>query len=268
MTARVRAIGAAIATMSLFAGAQDPGLPSGLEVVTKANSQNEGDHVSRTIHFVLTDRRDKTREQTARAFHKFYDDDKRSVIFYTDPKNIEGTAFLTYDYASTDTDDDQWLYLPAMRKVRRISSSNRGDYFLGTDLTYDDMKRETKVTIEDYNWNTLREEPVNDAPCYVVEATPKSPEIGKELGYSRAEFYFDQDTGLKRRTDFWDTGGNPLKTIRFLGIKQIDGIWTMTRLECDNLKTGHKTVLEFSDIDYEADVDDDLFSERALARGL
>ena len=63
---------------------------------------------------------------------------------------MRGTGFLTYDYADVSVDDDQWLYLPALRKVRRISASDRGDFFLGTDFTYEDIKKEQKVEINDY----------------------------------------------------------------------------------------------------------------------
>ena len=96
----------------------------------------------------LIDRRGKSRVRETMGYRRYYGEEKRTVLFYQSPTNVRGTGFLTYDYPNADTDDDQWLYLPALRKVRRISSSDRGDYFLGTDFTYEDIKKETRIATD------------------------------------------------------------------------------------------------------------------------
>ena len=242
--------------------------PTGDEIARHINARDEGEAVSRNLTMRMIDRRGKERVRETRGLRKYYGDEKRSVIFYLQPRNVKDTAFLTYDYPTAAVDDDQWLYLPAMRKVRRISASNRGDYFLGTDFTYEDIKLETKVSIEDYTRKTIGEDEVDGHHCYVVEALPVDDETAKELGYGRVEQCVDDQIWMVRRSRFWDTRGKELKTIVTKDIRQVQGIWTQHRLEVDNHKSGHRTVFTFSEVDYATGVRDGVFTRKAIRRGL
>ena len=243
-------------------------MPSGDEIAHNINARDEGIAVSRDVFMVMTDKRGKTRKRQTKGFRKYFGDEKRTAIFYLSPKNVKNTAFLTYDYPASNKDDDQWLYLPAARKVRRISASDRGDYFLGTDFTYEDIKLESKVSLEDYHRKTLREENLDDHQTYVVEAIPVSKQIAKELGYSKVVQWVDKDIWMTRKSEFYDLRGNPLKTIYTKDIKQVQDKWTAHLLEVHNHKTKHKTRFSFSNVVYDQNVSDDLFSERSLRRGL
>lgn len=242
--------------------------PSGDEIAQKINARDEGEAVARSLTMEMIDRRGKKRVRETRAFRKYYGEEKRTVIFYLTPKNVKDTAFLTWDYPEAERDDDQWLYLPAMRKVRRISASDRGDYFLGTDLTYEDIKLETRVAIEDYTRKTIGEDEVDGHHCYVVENTPVDEATARELGYAKVEQCVDDEIWMVRRSKFWDVRGNPLKTSYFRDIRKVQGIWTQHRIEVENHKTRHKSVFTFGDIDYASGVDDKLFTNTALKRGL
>jgi len=243
-------------------------LPGGDEIASNINARDEGVAVARTLTMELTDRRGKTRTRETRAFRKYYGKEKRTAIFYLAPQNIRDTAFLTYDYPDSNRDDDQWLYLPAMRKVRRISASDRGDYFLGTDLTYEDIKLETRVGTEDYVRKTIGEDEVDGHRCYLVESTPIDDETARELGYGKVQQCVDSEIWMVRRSEMWDVNMNPLKTVHVSDIRQVQGIWTQHRIEVENHKTGHRTVFTFSDVDYQAGVSDELFTQNALRRGL
>jgi len=247
-------------------------LPTGLEVAQRINDRDEGLAVSRNLKMEMIDRRGKKRVRETRGFRKYFPgkngDEKRTVIFYLAPKNVKDTAFMTYDYPQADTDDDQWLYLPAMRKVRRISASDRGDYFLGTDFTYEDIKKESKVTIEDYNRKTLREDHIDGHRVFVIEATPVNDGVARELGYSKVVQWVDAGIWIVRKSEFWGPRNKPLKTIHSTEIRQVQGIWTIHRMEVINHKTKHKTNFIFSDVDYESPVKDALFTKRTLRRGL
>ena len=243
-------------------------LPNGDEIIKRLNARNEGQAVSRNVLMEMIDKRGKTRTRQTRSYRKYFDDEKRTVIFYLKPRNIKDTAYLTYDYAAVDRDDDQWLYLPAMRKVRRISAADRGDYFLGTDFTYEDIKKETKVSAEDYTYRTLGEETIDGHHTYIIEATPINQKIAKELGYSKVKMWVDSEIWISRKTDFHDLRGKHLKTTLTLNVQNIQGIWTPLRLEVNNHKSGHQSKFTFSDIDYNTEISDDLFTERALRRGL
>jgi outer membrane lipoprotein-sorting protein len=254
-------------TVVTQAAANSP-LPTGKQIAKNINARNEGISQSRSLRMILTDKRGKERIRETVSYRKYFGDEKRTVIHYLTPRNVKKTAFLTFDYPDIDKDDDQWLYLPAMRKVRRISASDRGDYFLGTDFTYEDIKKESKVTMEDYTRKTLREEEYNGNPVYVIEAIPVNDQVAKELGYGKVIRWVDKNIWMTRKSAFYDTRGKPLKTTLFKDIKQVDEIWTAHRLEVNNHKTGHKTVFIFSDVIYDKEVRDDFFTQRAIRRGL
>jgi len=255
-------------TVSISTIAADEKLPSGLEVAQHINARDEGVSVSRNLTMEMVDRRGKKRIRETRGFRKYFGDEKRTVIFYLKPRSVKNTAFLTYDYPQENLDDDQWLYLPAMRKVRRISASDRGDYFLGTDFTYEDIKKESKVTIEDYTWRTVGEEEIDGHHSYIVEAIPINDKVVKELGYSKVRSWVDSEIWMVRQSKRWDVRGNALKTIYTRDIRQVQNIWTAHTIEVINHKTGHRTRFIFSDVDYSAGVKDSIFTQRSLRRGL
>ena len=128
------------------------GQVSGSELVAKVNQRDEGQQLTQRVNITMIDKRGKTQERSLVWYRKDVPDQRKSVIFYESPANVQGTAFLTYDYHIQEQEDDQWLYLPALRKTRRISAANRGDYFLGTDLTYEDVKLAAKIGANDYNF--------------------------------------------------------------------------------------------------------------------
>jgi len=243
-------------------------LPAGDVIAQNINARDEGIAVSRNLSMQMTDRHGKVRIRETRAFRKYFGDEKRTAIFYLKPKNIKDTAFLTYDYADKQRDDDQWLYLPAMRKVRRISASDRGDYFLGTDLSYEDIKLETRVSLKDYTRKTIGEDEEEGVHCYIVEETEINTEIAEELGHSRRESCVDDTIWMARRSKFWDLQNKLLKTTHFRNISKVQGIWTAHTIEVENHKTGHQTVFTFSDVDYNDGVKDSVFTQNALKRGL
>jgi len=241
--------------------------PTGDEIIAKVNARDEGEFVTRRLTMQLIDRRGKERTRETFGYRRYFGDEKRSVIYYLSPANIKDTGFLTYDYADPEEDDDQWLYLPATRKSRRISSSDRGDSFLGTDLSYEDMKKESKISVEDYTRKTIGEEEIDGHHCYVIESFPIDEKTGKELGYGKVVGWIDSEIWMVRKSEYWDVRMNPLKIMHLTDIKEVDGILTAHKVEVKNSKSGHTTVFTFSDIDYEADVPEDVFSERALRRG-
>ena len=260
----------AVISVSLFlvsptAGAEEL---TGRQVMEQVVSRDEGLQVSRNLTMQLTDRRGKVRTRQTRGFRKYFGEDKRTVLFYLAPANIKDTGFLTYDYPDPKVDDDQWLYLPAVRKIRRISASDRGDYFLGTDFSFEDIKNENKPNLADYQHKKLGEEMVDGVLCIVVEGIPVSDEIANELGYGRVVSRIDPNIWMARKTEFWDTKGNRLKEVRSTNIEQIDGIWTSLEIRASNFKTGHETILTFSDVDYKTEVADRWFETNQLRRGL
>ncbi|WP_298421161.1 outer membrane lipoprotein-sorting protein [uncultured Kordia sp.] len=243
-------------------------LMDGQLIAKKTHERNEGISLKRNLIMELKDKRGKIRTRKTTALRKYFGKEKRLAIFYETPSSVKGTAFLTFDYPEASKDDDQWLYLPALRKTRRISAANRGDYFLGTDLTYEDIKLETKISKEDYNYTTIGIEKIDNHDCYIIEAIPKNDATKKELGYSKVKFWVDSKLWMMRKSESWDVAGNFLKTVKISDIKKVQNIWTISHILVINHKTKHETIFKFENNDYQTELSDDYFTEEALVNGL
>lgn len=242
-------------------------LPSGEEVARRINARDAGAVATRTLVMDIVEKDGTTRTRSTRAFRRRFDADERSILFFDAPANVQGTSLLTWDYDDAAREDAQWLYLPALRKSRRIALSDRGRAFLGTDLSFEDMKNETQVSLPDYRWESVGEETVDGARCIVVEATAIDAETARELGYGRLRLRVDAAIWMPRFIEYWEPGGAPLKTVRLRDVEQVDGIWTARRIEAENLQSGHRTVLRFEQIDHRSEVSEELFTEAAMRRG-
>jgi len=238
---------------------------SGLQVMQQVDNRDDGDDLRQQIHQKLIDRRGGLRERHMIAFRKDYGRDSKSISYFLKPANIRDTALLTYDYDGTARDDDQWLYLPALKKVRRISSSDRGDYFMGTDFTFEDIKQTPELA--DYNWSLTGSEAVDGFDCWVVQGVPKTDALKKNLGYAKTVNYIRKDIDLPIRVDYWDRKGQELKHFHASAVQQIQGIWTATAVVMKNVQTGHRTEMSFTDLSYNSGLSNRMFSERMLKRG-
>ncbi len=243
-------------------------LPSGNVIADNTYAKDDGVSVIRKLTMELKDKRGKVRVRETTSLRKYFGEERRLAIFYLTPSSVKGTAFLTFDYPDASIDDDQWLYLPALRKTRRISAANRGDYFLGTDLTYEDIKLETRISREDYDYKTIGKELIDGNESYVLEGTPKNEKIAKELGYSKVKYWVDAKLWMLRKAESWDIAGNHLKTVTITEIKEVQGIWTYHKIEVNNHKTNHPAIFRFSNIDYKTPLVDDVFTKESLVNGL
>lgn len=241
-------------------------LPDANWIVEQINQQDDGAQVTQQITMRMIDRSGKIREQQTVGFRRYVGDEKQTLLIYKAPSTVKGTAFLTYDYPAATLEDDQWLYLPALRKVRRISASNRGDYFLGTDFTYEDIKKERKVEANDYVFKTLEQQTNDGLTRYLVEAAPRTPAIAAELGYGRLKFWVRADSWIIDAADYWDVKGILLKQLRADDIRLVDGIWTRHQLTMKNIKTQHTTVFQVNAVDYRTPLKEALFTKQAMNR--
>lgn len=235
-------------------------------LMQQVDARAEGDTFSGAAVFRLTDRNGGERIQNVRLFRQYQGDDRRSLLFYDQPAKVRGTAFLTYDYASSQ-EDDQWIYLPALRKPRRISASDRGDYFLGTDLTYEDMKRPSKINLKDWQFTFAGEVNVQGRTLQKISALPASPFISKELGYGRALIQVDASNATLQRIDFWDLQDQPLKSVEMDDIRLVDGIWTAHHIHVTHHKSGHHTDIRFDSVAYNERQNDQMYQPNRLDRG-
>jgi len=237
---------------------------TGLEIMTRVDQQESGDDQNSNATFHLINKRGQKRVRDTIRLWKDYNGkdgfDAKMITFFKSPPDVRGTGFLSWSYWDDKKDDDQWLYLPALRKVRRIASSNKGDYFMGTDFTYDDMG-ERKVR-EDHH-TLVKEETYENVDCYIVESIPKE----KGYIYSKKLTWVDKVNWLTLKVDYYDRKEKFLKTLKTKW-QMVDGIWTWKRSEMKNHRTGHKTIIEIKDVKLNTGLTDRVFTERTLKRGI
>lgn len=243
-------------------------LPDGRWVAEQIVQVEDGEQRTGKLSMTMTDKNGKVRNRETINYRKYYGDEKRTVLFYLSPRNVKNTGFLTYDYPQTNLDDDQWLYLPALRKARRISASDRGDYFLGTDFTYEEIKKEGKFELSDYEFTSLEKVQEGDQELILLEAKPINEAVAEELGYGKIHTWVDSSNWIVTRAEYWDTALNKLKSLQVRDIRKVQNIWTRHELEIFNHKTGHSTLFQFSEVDYQTPVQDRLFTRQALSQGV
>ena len=155
-----------------------------------------------------------------------------------------------------------------MRKIRRISSKDRGDYFLGTDFTYEDIKKEGKISIDEYEFSMEGKDVVDGKMVVKITAVCKTETIAEEVGHSKVIMWIDPEINIVRKSLFFDINGNRLKTIYVSDIRKVDGKWTRHLLRAENHKTGHQSIFRFDEVDYKSNIPDRVFLKSSLRRGL
>jgi len=241
---------------------------SGLDIAQKVSDRPEGRATQRTIDIVLTNKRGRSKARRALVIKESRSDARVTRITYTEPASIRETSFLSHDFHDLSRANSSWFYMPSLRKVRRVPASDRGDYFLGTDFTYEDIQSDLKFDLGDYTFEYQGTSTADGETRHHLSGTPSSPKIARQLGYGGFTAIVDEQTWMPVRVDFLDLDRQPLKTIDVAKVEQIDGIWTATEIRAQNHQSGHQTLFRFRNISYPADLADELFEPPALTRGL
>jgi len=239
------------------------------QVAVNVEERDEGTDEVADLEMVLVNDKGQERNRKVVAYRKDYTDnadgfDKKTVMFFKEPADVKDTGFLSWSYADPSKDDDQWLYPPALKKVRRISSSKKKDYFMGTDFTYDDMGDRN---VDDYTYTHLGTEVIDGVECYHLETLPKDAAIQKKTGYGRGEMWVRPDIWFIVKMKLFNEKKEFLKELTVSDIVQIDNIWTANTLKMVNEEEKHSTVFTFSNKRFNSGLDDEIFSERRLTKG-
>jgi len=237
-------------------------------IAQKAHDRDEGDNSIANMKMTLIDKNNNARARELKIFTKEKGEDKLKLIFFLSPADVKNTAFLTYDYEDSSRDDDQWLYLPELQKVKRIASSDKSSSFMGSDFSYADM---TSRNIEDYEYAIMKEPIVKGHKAWQMLVTPKSEKTIEETGYTKSIYFIRQDNFVVVQALHYLKEGEKLKYMMVNELELIDGVWTPLEIQMVSKKgkqTLHKTVLRFSDYKYNQVLDESLFSTRTLQKGL
>ncbi|MBC2713993.1 MAG: outer membrane lipoprotein-sorting protein [Desulfobacteraceae bacterium] len=238
------------------------------EIMQNVDDRDDGDNQTSNMLMTLIDKHNKERIRKLSLFSKDKGEDTLRLMFFIHPADVKDTSFLTYDYDDPDKDDDQWLYLPALKKTKRIASSDKSDSFMGSDLNYSDM---TSRNLEDYDFFLKKEIQVRGKDAWVVESIPRSKDIIDETGYSKSLLIVQKDIYFVVRAVNWEKTGGYVKYMDVVTLEQIDGIWVGTEMHVAKKKgkqTVHKTILKFNNVKFNQGLEEDLFTVRRMEKGL
>ena len=232
----------------------------GLRIALASRDRNDGfGDFTAGLKMVLHDRhgRESIRQMRFKVLEVLGDGDK-SMFVFDQPRDVQGTALLTHAHGNTQ--DDQWLYLPALKRVKRISASRRSGSFMGSEFSFEDM---SPPEVEEFTYRYLRDEPCGELVCTVTEQVP----LEEGSGYSRKVVW--QDTGELRtwKVELYDRTGSHLKTLKFANYQQyLERYWRAGEQAMVNHLTGARTVLYWTDFRFRTNLDDNEFTQTALRR--
>ena len=218
--------------------------PVGRDIMDLVDARDDGDNAIQDMEMILIDKNGNRRDRTIRSMSRDVDEDTQSIMFFLSPADVKDTGFLTYDYDDDSKDDDQWLYLPALKKTKRIASSDKSGSFMGSDFTYADM---TDRDLDNYRYTLMKEGEVGGVPVWQVEAVPLTESEIDETGYTKSVSFVRQDNYVVVRAVSWLKKGSRLKYMDVKKLEKIDGIWIPTEIHMTTKKgkkTLHKTILK------------------------
>ncbi|MAE95845.1 MAG: outer membrane lipoprotein-sorting protein [Deltaproteobacteria bacterium] len=261
-------MGRALALLLLLAAG--PALavePTARQIMEAVDARDDGDNATQKMEMILIDKRGGQRTRHLLSFGRDVGEDEQSILFFLSPADVEDTGFLTYDYDDPERDDDQWLYLPALNRTKRLASSDKSGSFMGSDFSYADM---SERPLDDYRYTLMGETEVGGQPVWQIETVPVTEREKKETGYEKGVVFVRKDNHVVVRAVYWVKKGKRLKYFEVESLEQIDGIWVATEMTMTTKrgkKTLHKTLLRASEVRFDQELDADLFTLRRLEKG-
>ena len=201
-------------------------------------------------------------EESTRIIHtkslEVEGDGDKSLVVFDKPRDVKGTALLNFTHKTGN--DDQWLFLPALKRVKRISSANKSGSFMGSEFAYEDV---TSQEVEKYTYKWIRDEPCEGMDCFVVERYP----VYKNSGYTRQVVWWDKQEYRALKIDFYDRKNSLLKTQTFRGYnKYLGKYWYPDEMFMQNHQTGKSTLLKWSNYKFKVGFKDSDFNKNSLKR--
>lgn len=214
----------------------------------------------------IIDSKGRERVRKIASVTKLYDngETEKRLIRFLSPADVKGTGLLTFDYEKKD--DDMWLFMPALRKTRRIVSSEKAKNFMGSEFSYADM---TPPTLEDFTYTLQGEEEVEGTLCWTIEVVPVDDDVADENGFSRRIIFVAKEDFVIRRAIYYDLDGELHKELSVMEIKELDtenNRYRPMHMKMVNKQNDRQSILKVDDIQFNPEVKDDYFTTRYLER--
>jgi outer membrane lipoprotein-sorting protein len=232
----------------------------GLQISTEVDQRDMG-WIDSTADMLMLLRnehgQESVREIKIKSLEQQADGDKSLTVF-NKPRDVKGTAFLSFSHA--DRADDQWLYLPALKRVKRISSKNKSGPFMGSEFSFEDF---SSFEVDKYTYKYLGDESSNGLEAYKVEQFP----VDENSGYTRRIVWVDKQEFLIQKVDFYDRKNSLLKTLSYLDYQQYQGkYWRAASMQMVNHQTGKSTELKWDNYIFQTGLKDSDFNRNSLKR--
>lgn len=224
-----------ILVTSSFAASQNP-----REISKKSADAIALGSMEMTTTLKIFDAKGNARSRTLNMASRKFGDVTKMMMKFTDPADVKGTSILIYDYE--ERADEMWIYMPALKKTRRVVSNERGKNFMGSEFTNADM---SKPNIEDFDYKIISSENINGRASHVIEATPVSQESLQSNGFSKKVSYIDKENYLCYKIEYYDLKGKILKTQTIGDYRPVEGgSYFYYEMEMKNEQNGRKSVLK------------------------
>lgn len=236
---------------------------TGLDVMKKQKELLKTQDEYEVLKMALVNPQGQKKERKVVRYTKTDKSDLNKIfIRFTSPRDVENTGLLTWEKKGGD--DDQWLYLPATKKAKRIASSGKKNRFMGTDFSFEDLRPEP---LDAYEYKLLGTESCDGKSCSVVEAVPKTEREKQDSGYSKRKFWVLQDNHFSVKREFYDQTGTLEKIERSTDLKSLGGtLWRANSIEMEDVKKRTKTILTVEQRKINQGLTDDVFTERELTK--
>ena len=234
---------------------------TGLQIIENVYNRPTGQDQTADLTMSLINSRGDERVREIKQYLKDEGKTEKKIMFFVSPADVHNTSFMNWSYDEAGKDDDQWIYLPALKRVKRISSDSKSDYFMGSDFTYDDLgDRQPNADTH----TLLREEEIDGEMCFKVQSVPKE----EEYMYSKTISWIVKDKWIGKKKEFYDEDEDLLKTLTVQEMEVIKDYIVITLSEMHNVQKDHKTIMKLENVKVDSGVADNKFTERMMKRGL
>ena len=238
--------------------------PTGEEIMQKTFEVMKLDGSEALATLNIYSQNNEKRERKMAIVSKNMEGVEKRLVRFVAPGDVKDTGFLSYDYVSKA--DEMWLYLPSLRKTRRIAATDKSQSFMGSEFSYADFN---PPNAGDFNHKILRTEALDGVTCWIIESIAKTPVIASSVGYSKRVSYVSQKDFTAKKSSYFDTNGVESKVLTVKKMQEVDTIkhrFHPMIIEIVNLQNKRRSEFIVEKIQFKPDVPEDYFTTRYLER--
>ena len=254
----------------LSSSAVTPDETDAAKIMSAVDGRDDGDKQIARMVMIVRDDAGRERKRVVQSRRMDFPGQTKSITLFESPADVRNTGLLSFDYDDGKKSDDQWLYMPALKKPTRIASSDKSGSFMGTDMSYADM---TKQDPKNFDYTISQPSATVDGDdCWVIEAKPNNPATAEETGYVKSLIWVSKTKLMPLKIKNWIREGQKIKYIKFADVQQINGIWVAKKILAQTKRgktVESKTVIAFKSIKFnQASVTESDFTHQKLKSGL